>query len=58
MNALLSTQELIHDFIKSYDPSDPQDRSLRIRLMEQLYAEMYRREREFYSEFIDHGGEA
>lgn len=50
--------EMVRDFIASYDPSDPIDRLIRIRLLERLHGEMYRRERHHYPEWIDHGGEA
>jgi hypothetical protein len=49
--------EMIRDFIATYDPRDPTDRWIRLRLIELLHGERYRRERE-YPELVDHGGEA
>lgn len=49
--------DMVRDFIATYDPRDPIDRLIRIRLLERLHGEMYRREREHYSEWVDHGGE-
>jgi hypothetical protein len=47
---------MIRDFIATYDRTDPVDRWIAGRLVEQLHGEMYRRERE-YPEWIDVGGE-
>ena len=47
----------IRDFIATYDQYDPEDRAIRTRLIEQLYSELYRRERESFSEWIAFGGE-
>ncbi len=49
---------LIRDFIATYDRTDPTDRWIRTRLLERLHGELYRREREHYSEYVDLGGEA
>jgi hypothetical protein len=52
------TTALIQDFIDAFDPSDPTDRLIAGRLRERLQGEIYRREREIYPEWVDHGGEA
>lgn len=52
------TPEMVRDFIATYDPRDPVDRHLRVRLLERLHGELYRRERERYPEWVDVGGEA
>lgn len=49
--------EMVRDFVATYDPRDPVDRQIRVRLMERLHSELYRREREHYPEHVDHGGE-
>lgn len=52
------TPEGIRDFIATYDGRDLTDRWIAARLVERLHVELYRREREFYPEWVDHGGEA
>ncbi len=53
----MSPLELIQDFIATYDRNDPTDRWIARILRERLQGELYRREREHYSEHIDLGGE-
>lgn len=47
----------IQDFVAAYDQSSAEDRTIAARLREQLYSELYRRERDKYQELIDLGGE-
>lgn len=49
---------VIRTFIETYDGRDPDDRHVAQRIRIRLQREIYRREREFYSEFVDIGGEA
>lgn len=51
------TARMIRAFISSYDGSG-EDRQIASQIKEKLHSELYRREREHYSEWIDHGGEA
>lgn len=55
--AAVITLEMIRGFIATYDRTDPVDRWIAGRLVEQLHGELYRRERE-HPEWIDVGGEA
>lgn len=50
--------QAIRAFLATYDRSSASDRQNAFRIREQLHSELYRREREQYSEFIDHGGES
>ena len=52
------TVRIIRAFIASYDVRDASDREVALRIRERLHRELYRREREHYSEFVDVGGEA
>jgi hypothetical protein len=52
------TMEVVQEFIDSFDPSNPTDHLIARRLRELLQGEIYRREREIYPEWVDHGGEA
>ena len=49
--------EMVREFIATYDRTDPQDRWIAKRLVELLHGEIYRRERDWYHEWVDHGGE-
>jgi hypothetical protein len=49
---------MVRDFIASFDRSDPTDQWIAARLLERLQGEIYRREREHYPEWVDHGGES
>jgi hypothetical protein len=49
---------LIQEFIDRFDRSDSVDRWIALRLLVRLQGEIYRREREIYPEWVDHGGEA
>jgi len=51
------TPAMVREFIATYDCDDPTDRWIRVRLVERLHGELYRRERERYPEWIDVGGE-
>lgn len=55
---MMITTPLIQEFIDSFDRTDPTDRFIARRLLVSLQGEIYRRERELYSEWIDVGGEA
>lgn len=46
----------IRAFLATYDGS-ASDRQIASRIRERLHSEMYRREREHYAAWIDHGGE-
>lgn len=48
----------IRTFIETYDSRDPDDRLAAQRIKIRLLREIYRRERDVYPEFVDHGGEA
>jgi hypothetical protein len=50
--------EAIRDFIATYDGCDSSDRRIRMRILERLHAELYRREREHCPEWVDVGGES
>lgn len=52
------TPEMVRDFIATFDRNDPTDQWIVGRLRERLHGEIYRRERESYSEWVDVGGEA
>lgn len=52
------TAQVIRDFIAIYDRHDPDDRAVAAHIRARLQRELYRREREQYAEWIDHGGEA
>ena len=57
MTAEPTPVELVREFIATYDARDPADRLIRHRLLARLHGELYRREREHYSEWVDVGGE-
>lgn len=60
LTARTSSSEIaraIQDFVATYDQSSVEDRAIAARLREQLYSELYRRERDKYQELIDLGGE-
>jgi len=50
-------KEAVQKFIREYDRSDPHQVYIAKRLDERMYAELYRREREYYAEWVDLGGE-
>lgn len=52
------TPLMVRDFIATYDHRDLTDRRIRKWLLERLYSELYWREREWYPEWVDLGGEA
>ena len=52
------TAQAIRAFLSTYDASDASDREIATRIRARLHSELYRREREQYPEWIDHGGEA
>lgn len=47
----------IRAFLASYDGRDASDREIAAQIRARLHSELYRREREHYPEWIDHGGE-
>ncbi len=51
------TAQAIRGFIAAYD-GRASDQQVAARIRERLHRELYRREREQYSEWIDYGGEA
>lgn len=52
------TARVIHAVSKpTYDGHTAEDRQIIARIRARLHSEMYRREREHYPEYIDHGGE-
>ena len=51
------TAQAIRAFLSTYDASDASDRQVAMRIRERLLSEQYRRERELYPEWVDHGGE-
>jgi hypothetical protein len=53
----VAAAQAIRDFIAIYDRNDPEDRVIAVRIHDRLQCEVYRREREHYAEWIDHGGE-
>lgn len=53
-----TTAQVIRNFLAAYDASDASDRYVAARIRERLCSEWYRREREHYPEWVDHGGEA
>ena len=54
----VETARAIRAFLSTYEASDASDRQIALRIRERLHSELYRREREQYLEWIDHGGEA
>ncbi len=52
------TYQQISAFLATHDRSDPEARRLVARIAERVHGEIYRRERETYPEWVDHGGEA
>lgn len=52
------TAQAIRAFLATYDARDAADRQIAARIRERLHGELYRREREHYSEHVDLGGEA
>ena len=51
------TAQVIRAFLSTYDARDASDREIAARIRMRLHSELYRRERERYPEWIDHGGE-
>lgn len=55
------TAQAIRAFLSTYDASDASDasdRQIALRIRERLNSELYRRERDQYPQWIDHGGES
>ena len=52
------TAQAIRAFLSTYEASDASDRQIAARIRARLHSELYRRERELYPEWIDHGGES
>ena len=52
------TARAIRAFLATYDASDASDRQVATRIRERLHSELYRREREQYTEWVDLGGES
>jgi hypothetical protein len=50
-------KDAIQRFIREYDRTDPHQVHIAKRLDERIHAELYRREREYYEEWVDIGGE-
>lgn len=44
-------------FLAAFDVRDANDRLIAYRIRERVFGELYRREREQYPEWIDHGGQ-
>lgn len=44
-------------FVATFDVRDVDDRQIAYRIRERVFGELYRRERELYPEWIDHGGQ-
>ena len=53
-----ASAQVFRDFLAAHDAHDPGDRQAVARIRERVHAEVYRRERELFPEYIDHGGEA
>lgn len=53
-----SMAQAVRVFIATFDVRDARDREVAFRIRERLHGELYRREREIYPEYVDHGGEA
>lgn len=53
-----ATAQAIRAFFSTYDARDASDREVAARIRTRLHRELYRRERDQYPEWIDHGGEA
>lgn len=51
------TAQVIRAFLATYDARDACARQIAYRIRERVHSEIYRRERKFYSEWIDLGGE-
>lgn len=51
------TARSIRAFLSTYNARQGRDREIARRIRAQLYRELYRREREYYAEWIDYGGE-
>jgi len=49
---------VIRSFISTFDRNDVENRLIAVRIRMRLYSELYRREREYYPEWVDVGGEA
>jgi hypothetical protein len=50
--------QAIRSFLSMHDAWDTSDRQIAARIRERVHAEVYRREREHYPEYVDLGGEA
>ena len=51
------TAQAIRAYLSTYEASDASDRQIAMRIRARLHSELYRREREHYPQWIDHGGE-